>query len=116
MNEDDTRKALNMMNEYRITQVCYVERTRPVMTYLLSDNNAPTCSLHNEDCVQFRPSRLNATGSDDGWYKLENHDLMHFFNGNKKMVDEGIYVIKKYGYTYSCHVGRPSPEFGYFRR
>jgi hypothetical protein len=41
---------------------------------------------------------------------------MFDFNANEGEARQTLAIIKKYGFTRSCFVGRPDPSFTYLRR
>ena len=69
-----------------------------------------------EDCIPFNPNTTTVKNINGRWKIVDGNHWMFDF-GNKKAEAEKAYsIIKKYGFTRSCFVGRPDPSFQYLKK
>jgi serine protease len=80
----------------------------------LPDLRAAIAQLGLEDCTSVDPSTVEARESGDRWMVVEgeSHQLLDF--AEKAAADEAADVIKHYGFTKHCFVGRPDSSFDYW--
>jgi hypothetical protein len=50
------------------------------------------------------------------WLIVDGSHSMFNFGKKKNEAYQALKMIKKYGFTYSCFVGRPGPSFKYLRQ
>jgi hypothetical protein len=115
-NESEARKALAIIQKYRMNQSCFVGRPNPSFQYMLVSGNAPVGALGGEDCVSFNPATTTVQQIQGSWKIVDGSHWMFDFGANKAEADQALAIIKKYGFTHSCYVGRPGPSFTYLRR
>ena len=115
-NESEARKALAIIQKYRMNQSCFVGRPNPSFQYMLVSSNAPVGALGGEDCVSFNPATTTVQQIKGSWKIVDGSHWMFDFGANKAEADQTLAIIKKYGFTHSCYVGRPGPSFTYLRR
>lgn len=112
-------RAMRIVIAYRFTQYCTVSNSKPTMSYFLSNRRAPRGAMRGEDCTAFNPSALRvARLADLGiWViKISAHRNLLVFGKTQSVANAALAVIRKYGFTHLCSVGRPNPPFTYFRR
>jgi hypothetical protein len=114
--ESEAKKSLNIITKYRMNQVCFVGRPNPSFQYMLVSGSAPAGALGGEDCVPFNPATTTVQQIKGSWKMVDGNHWMFDFGANKEEADQTLAIIKKYGFTYSCFVGRPGPEFKYLRK
>ena len=114
--ESEAKKSLNIITKYRMNQSCFVGRPNPSFQYMLASGNAPTGALRDEDCVSFNPATTTVQQIQGSWKVVDGSPWMFDFGANKAEADQTLAIIKKYGFTHSCYVGRPGPSFTYLRR
>jgi len=114
--ESEAKKSLNIITKYRMNQSCFVGRPNPSFQYMLASGNAPTGALRDEDCVSFNPATTTVQQIQGSWKVVDGSHWMFDFGANKAEADQTLAIIKKYGFTHSCYVGRPGPSFTYLRR
>jgi len=115
-NESEARRALAIIQKYRMNQSCFVGRPNPSFQYMLVSGNAPVGALGGEDCVSFNPATTAVQQIQGSWKIVDGSHWMFDFGANKTEADQALAIIKKYGFTHSCFVGRPGPSFKYLRR
>jgi hypothetical protein len=115
-NESEARKALAIIQKYRMNQSCFVGRPNPSFQYMLVSGNSPVGALGGEDCVSFNPATTTVQQIQGSWKVVDGSHWMFDFGANKAEADQTLAIIKKYGFTHSCYVGRPGPSFTYLRR
>ena len=109
-------KAMQIIRHYGMNQSCYVGRPEPSFTYLLVSGNAPAGSFPGEDAVSFNPATIEVKKINGRWKIVDGSHWMFDFGSKKAEADKAFAIIKKYGFRYSCFVGRPNASFSYLRR
>ena len=115
-NRDEARAAFRVIRHYRLNQSCFVGRPDPSLRYLLSNGKAPVGTLRGEDCIGFDPQRITVTQANGRWKIVDGDHWMFDFGNNRQEAEQALAVIRKYGFTQSCFVGRPQPSFSYLRK
>jgi predicted Ser/Thr protein kinase len=113
---DEAEKAYNIIKFYGMNQSCYVGRPDPSFRYLLVSGNAPSGSFSGEDCVAFNPNTIEVKQVSGNWKIVDGSHWVFDFGSNKDEAVTAMNIIKKYGFRYSCYVGRPDPSFMYLRK
>jgi hypothetical protein len=80
----------------------------------LPDLRAAIAQLGLEDCTSVDPGTVEVRESGDRWslVESESHQLLDF--AEKSAAEEAVGVIKHYGFTKFCFLGRPEPSFVYW--
>jgi len=94
-----------MAKQVRGIHKAYVWRTNPPIGSLLL----------NEDCIGFNPATLSIEALSNGRYRLNSGDRNLFVFPNMLEAGNALSVIRKYGFTKSCFVGRPQSSLEYLR-
>lgn len=112
----EAARALKVIKHYKMTNSCFVGRPDPSFTYLLSSNRAPAGAMPGEDCISFDPDRTAVIQARGRWKIAEGSHWVFDFGTSKSEAETALAIIKRYGFTHSCFVGRPRPSFSYLRR
>lgn len=89
---------------------------RPEVTPRPAPRPAPPVSLSiSEDCVGFNPRTAKVAKISGRWKIVDGSHWMFDFGNNRSEAVKALKVIKHYGMTKSCFVGRPGPSFKYMR-
>lgn len=115
-NEAEARQALQTIQQYHMTQQCFVGRPDPSVEYYLVDGSAPVGSFSGEDCVTFNPASIEVKSVQGSWKIVEGTHWILDFGTKEDEARTAFQIIQKYGFTHLCFVGRPDPSFTYFRR
>lgn len=110
------RKALQVIAHYRMNRSCFVGRPDPWFAYLLAKGGVPEGPMAGEDCVPFDPARIRVSKIKNRWKIVDGHHRLFDFGSNATEARQALAVIKRYGFTRSCFVGRPKAGFTYLRR
>ena len=110
------QKALQVITHYRMNRSCFVGRPAPSFAYLLAKGGVPEGPMAGEDCVAFDPARIRVSKIKDRWKIVDGSHWLFDFGGNETEAREALAIIKRYGFTQSCFVGRPKADFSYLRR
>lgn len=108
--------ALNIIKNYGMNQVCYVGRPDPSMVYLLADGRAPAGPYPGEDCISFDPARLKVEKVQGRWKITDGRMWLLDFGSSRTEAEQALKIIRYYGFTNQCFVGRPDPGFRYWRK
>ncbi len=115
-NRDQARAAFRVIRHYRLNQSCFVGRPNPSLRYLLSNGKAPVGALRGEDCIGFDPQRIAVSQVGGHWKIVDGSHWMFDFGSKRQEAEQALTLIRRYGFTQSCFVGRPNPSFSYLRQ
>ena len=110
------QKALQVIERYRMNRSCFVGRPDPSFTYLLAKGGIPAGPMPGEDCLEFDPLSIRVSKIQNRWKIVEGRHWLFDFGKNEGQARRVLAIIKRYGFTHSCFVGRPKAEFTYLRR
>ncbi|NTW52550.1 MAG: hypothetical protein HGB22_08180 [Chlorobiaceae bacterium] len=114
--ENEAMKALKIIKYYRMNQSCFVGRPDPSFTYLLVNGKSPEGSLAGEDSVNFNPNTIEVRNINGSWKIVDGSHWVFDFGGKEDEARTAFAIIRKYGFTKSCYVGRPNPSFTYLKK
>jgi hypothetical protein len=112
----EARAAMRTIRNYDMDRVCYIGRPDPSMTYLLSGDDAPQGAMSGADCIGFNADQLDVRRVDGRWKVVSGDMWLLDFGSNSEEAWEALAAIERYGFTQQCFVGRPNPDFTYWRR
>jgi len=112
---DECRRALRIIKEYGLNSQCFVGRPDPSMSYYLVNGLAPRGALPGEDSVSFNPANIAVKQIGGRWKIVEGGHWIMDFGDKQSEANTALWIIKKYGFTRMCFVGRPDPSMTYFR-
>ncbi len=115
-NEQEARKALSVIKHYRLDKQCFVGRPNPSLEYYLAGAAVPSGNLAGEDCVAFNPANIDVNRIQNRWKLNDGKHWVFDFENKDAEAWDALAVVKKYGPTRSCYVGRPNPSLTYLRR
>ncbi len=114
--EAEARKALEIIKHYKMTSQCFVARPDPDMEYYLVNGAAPVGPFPGEDAIAIDPAKVEAKLVDGRWKVVEDSHWILDFDTSQPEAETAEAIIKKYGFTYVCYVGRPDASMMYFRQ
>jgi hypothetical protein len=114
--EHEARRALQIIKHYGMNQSCFVGRPDPSFQYLLVSGRAPAGVFPGEDSVSFNPNTIAVRQFNGRWKIVDGNHWLFDFGSNASEARQAYAIIKKYGFTRSCFVGRPGPSFTYLRK
>ena len=76
----------------------------------------PPPAVLQEDCIPFNPDNAMVKNVNGSWKIVDGSHWMFDFGGKKAEAEKTLAIIKKYGFTRSCFIGRPGPSFQYMRK
>lgn len=115
-NKEEAEKTLSIIKHYQMNQSCFVGRPDPSFQYMLVSGQAPSGSMTGEDCVSFNPNAIEVKRINGRWKIVDGSHWVFDFENKKDEAMKAFSIIKKYGFTRSCYVGRPNPSFKYLRK
>lgn len=115
-NAGEAKQALAIIKHYRMNKSCFVGRPDPSFSYLLTNGKAPQGAMRGEDCVSFNPQTATVKQLNNRWKIVDGNHLMFDFGGKQNEANQSLSIIKYYGFTHSCFVGRPGPSLTYLRK
>jgi hypothetical protein len=110
------RKALAIIQKYKLNKQCFVGRPDPSLQYYLVGNAIPAGAAPGEDCVGFNPAKTEVKQVSGSWKIVEGSHWMFDFGANQAEARQAFALIKKYGANQSCFVGRPNAKMSYLRK
>ncbi len=114
--KNEAYRALKIIKHYGMNQSCFVGRPDPSFQYMLVSGKAPKGGIPGEDCISFNPNTIQVKKISGRWKIVDGNHWMFDFGNKKAEAEKAFAVIKKYGFTRSCFVGRPDPSFLYLRK
>lgn len=114
--EGDARESLKVIKFYGMDSHCFVGRPNASFEYWLVGGTAPVGGYATEDCVSFNPNTIEVKFVSGRWKIVDGSNWMFDFGGNEAEARLAYDIIKYYGFTKSCFVGRPGPKFMYLRK
>lgn len=116
-NQAEAAQALKTMKFYGLNQSCFVGRPDPSFKYLLINGAAPPAvAMEGEDCIGFNPATAEVKKMGGIWKIVDGSHAMFDFGNKEAEARNALGIIKKYGFSNSCFVGRPGPSFTYLRK
>lgn len=115
-NKAEALQTLRIIKYYKMNSSCFVGRPDPSFSYLLVNGRAPQGSMTGEDCVSFNPNTINVTNINGSWKIVDGNHWLFDFGSAENEARTAYEIIKKYGFTRSCFVGRPDASFQYLRK
>jgi hypothetical protein len=114
--EQQARRALDIIHYYRMDATCFAGRPHAPMGYLLSSGNAPAGSMPGEQCEAFDATRISLSQSDGFWRILSGSEVLFDFGNREMGAKQGLLALRHYGFNYQCIVGSTGSSFRYLRR
>jgi hypothetical protein len=115
-NKAQADQSLKIIKYYGMNQSCFVDRPNPPFSYMSVSGSAPVGSMAGEDCVPFNPATATVAYIQGDWKIVDGNQWMFSFGSKEADAEQALAIIKKYGFTNSCFVGRPNPSFIYLRK
>ncbi|MEM1325179.1 MAG: hypothetical protein AAGI23_04450 [Bacteroidota bacterium] len=115
-NSNEAKMIVRVFSHYGINQSCFVGRPGASFFYLNKDGNAPEGSMPGEDCIGFNPDNIEVKQIGGRWKIVEGNHWIFDFDTKEDEARQAFCIIKKYGFTKSCYVGRPGPSLEYLRK
>lgn len=112
----EARQTLRIIKHYKMDRSCFVGRPDPSFQYMLVPDGAPEGSMRREDCVSFNPGAIAVKKISGSWKIVDGSHWIFDFGSKKNEANQAYAIIKKYGFTRSCFVGRPQASFEYLRK
>ena len=112
--EQQARRALEIIHYYRMDSTCFAGRPHPPMVYLLASGKAPAGNMPGEQCESYDATRISLSQSGDFWKILSGADVLFDFGNREKEAKRGLAALHRYDFTYRCIVGSGS-SFQYLR-
>ncbi len=110
------RQSLNVIIHYRMDRVCFVGRPNPLFSYMLAKGGSPSGGMAGEDCVAFDPKRATVSNIQGSWKIVSGRRWLFDFGQGQTEARQALAVIRRFGFSQTCFVGRPDADFTYLRR
>ena len=115
-NSAEAKKIVKVFTHYGINQSCFVGRPGASFFYLNKDGQSPVGAMSGEDCISFNPNTIEVKEIGGRWKIVDGSHWMFDFDQKEDEARQAFCIIKKYGFTKSCYVGRPGPSLQYLRK
>jgi hypothetical protein len=114
--EQQARRALDIIHYYRMDATCFAGRPHAPMAYLLSSGRAPVGSMPGEQCESFDPGGISLRQTGEFWSILSGTQVLFDFGNREYGAKQGMLAFRHYGFSYRCIVGSTGSSFQYLRR
>ncbi|MBA4390392.1 MAG: hypothetical protein C0399_05595 [Syntrophus sp. (in: bacteria)] len=115
-NKSEAEKAAQIMKHYQLDKQCFVGRPQAPMQYYTMNGKAPQGPFQGEDCIAFNPDNITASKVQGRWKVIQGNMSMIDFDQKEVEAKIAVDIIKFYGFTQQCFVGRPQAPMQYFRK
>jgi 2-haloacid dehalogenase len=109
-------RAKDIIVYYGFDRICFVGRPRPPMTYFTVNGHAPSGAMAGEDAIAFDLAGVVARHLGGSWIVTDGSSRLLDFGDSEADALHAVTIIKRYGFTHQCFVGRPNAPMMYFRR
>jgi hypothetical protein len=86
------------------------------MIYFTVKGSAPSGSISGEDASAFDLDNVHAERSGGNWIVTDELSQMLDFGSSEFNALHAVALIRNYGFTHQCFVGRPNASMMYFRK
>ncbi len=114
--EQQARRALDIIHYYRMNATCFAGRPYPPMAYLLSSGKAPVGSMPGEQCEFFDLGGISLLQTGEFWNILSGTQVLFDFGNREKGASQAMLALRHYGFSHQCIVGSTGSSFRYLRR
>jgi 2-haloacid dehalogenase len=108
-------RAKDVIAHYGFDRICFVGRPNPPMMYFTVGGRAPSGAMAGEDAITFDLDGIVAQQLAGSWIVNDGTARLLDFGNNKLNALHAVTIIKRYGFTRQCFVGRPNAPMMYFR-
>lgn len=108
-------RAKAVITHYGFDRICYVGRPDPPMMYFTVHGHAPSGAMAGEDAIAFDLDGVVAQQVAGSWIVTDGTSRLLDFGTSKANAVHAVTIIKRYGFTHQCFVGRPNAPMMYFR-
>ena len=115
-NQAAAHQSLNVIIHYRMDRACFVGRPNPLFSYMLAKGGSPSGGMAGEDCVAFDPKRATVSNIQGSWKIVSGRRWLFDFGQGQTEARQALAVIRRFGFSQTCFVGRPDADFTYLRR
>jgi len=126
--KDVAQRAANIISFYKMDRQCYVGHPNAPMMYYTVNGLAPAGAfpvsvsmLQYPDDVQvetiaFNTLNVTATNVGGSWKVVDGPITLLDFGTMEAQARNAAVIIRYYGFTHICYVGRPNAPMMYFRK
>lgn len=86
------------------------------MMYFTVGGKPPSGAMPGEDAIPFNLAGVVAQQVAGSWIVTDGASRMLDFGANEANAVHAVTIIKRYGFTHQCFVGRPNAPMMYFRK
>ena len=115
-NQAEAEDALDVIKTYGLSQQCFVGRPGPSFTYWLKGNQGPAGAGAGEDCLAFNKDNIEVKQVSGSWKIVDGNRWMFDFGNKEDEAKTAFNLMKFYGFSKTCYVGRPGPSMTYLLR
>lgn len=109
-------RSLDVIKHYKMDESCFVGRPNPNFSYMLVNGESPKNRMIDEDCIGFDLDAIEVKKINNSYKIVDGGNWLFDFEDKKDEADKSFAIIKKYGFTETCYVGRPNADFSYLRK
>ncbi|MDH3892413.1 MAG: hypothetical protein OEV49_15170 [candidate division Zixibacteria bacterium] len=114
--QDEAERAIEIIRHYKLDEQCFVGRPNPPMRYWKVKGEAPSGAMPGEDCISFNPDNIAVENGSGDWKIVADGHIILNFGDQEHEARTSLKIIKCYGFTSTCYVGRPDASMVYFRK
>jgi hypothetical protein len=111
---EGAERAAEVIRNYRLDKLCFIGRPDPSMVYWKSGDSIPRGRMDGDDCVSNNPDTTEARLAGGQWSVVDGRHAMLSFGTNRNEAQQAEEVIKHYGLSKQCFIGRPDAAMNYW--
>ena len=107
--------VIDVLKHYNINRLYQV----PGLSYFMVNNESPSGAMDGEDCIPFDPDKIEVEMINGLWIIVDTETRQFLYSYGPREKDKALIarrIIKKYGFTYTCYLGRPNTYFKYLKK
>jgi hypothetical protein len=113
--EQQAKRALDIIHFYRMDSTCFAGRPRPPMVYLLASGRAPVGSMPGEQCESLDAKHISLVQRGEFWRLVSGSQTLFDFGNDERGAKQGLLAFRHYEFRYHCIVGSTGSSFQYLR-
>jgi hypothetical protein len=114
--EDQAKLAEKIIKHYKLDKQCFVGRPNAPMMYWTVNGQSPQGAFPGEDAITINPNNVAAAKIGGRWKVTDGPSWLLDFDQKEAEAKIAATIIKHYGFTRQCFVGRPNAPMMYFRK
>ena len=106
-NHEEAEISKEVILRYHMNQQCFVGRPNASFKYFLTDGQAPTGDMGNEDCLNFNPNNISVKNIQGRWKIVDGDHWLFDFGNSEQEARQTFAIVKKIRLHQNLFCGSP---------